>query len=610
MFGYTGKVLRVNLSTGSLEVTSFPEETLRRYIGGVGLGARVLYDETTAGTEPLAPENELIFLTGPLTGTPVPTSGRFAVVARSPLTGLWGEADCGGHWGTALKRAGYDGVIVTGAAPEPVYLWISEDRVEVRDASPYWGLDTYALDAKLRAETDLRAVVAAIGPAGERLVKFAAILTDGKDARAAGRCGMGAVMGSKKLKAIAAYGHRQPQIFLEEALRESVRRAIPQMKERARTLHLYGTARGVITAEAIGDLPVKNWYLRAWGAGAEKVSGQEMARTILTKPYFCGSCAIGCGRRVRVDGRYGTADGAGPEYETIGALGSLCLVDDLEAIAVGNELCNRYGMDTISTGGAIAFAMEAYEKGLLAAADLEGVEARWGDPTAMLGLIRLIGERRGFGAVLGEGVRAAARELGPLAEEFTIHVKGLELPMHDPRALGSLAVAYATSNRGACHVQACSHGLEGRIAIPELGYPEPLDRWEDRGKGQMTKVMQDLMGLFDSLKLCKLALFSGAISVTNILEWTNQVTGWDLGLEELMLAGERIFNLRRLYNLRLGASRKDDTLPARILTHTTRNTVGTAYLPHLGLMLGEYYEARGWTETGVPTPAKLSELSL
>lgn len=608
--GYIGRILSIDLTHNRVAEEEIADDVLRKYIGGSGLAARLIWDKSSPMVEPLSPDNVLVFATGPLTGTGVLTSGRHAVAAKSPLTGIWGEADCGGNWGQMLKRAGYDAIVISGRAESPVYISIIEGKVEIRPAASLWGLDTYVTDELIKGEVGPGAVVACIGPAGERLSLLASVMADGKEGRAAGRCGLGAVMGSKNLKAIAVFGTRRPVVARPLELRDSIKRVASILRNEGRTLHEFGTARGVTGAEAIGDLPIGNWRKGSWREGAEKISGPTMAKTILSGRFYCASCVIGCGRRVRVsDCPYGTVEGAGPEYETLASLGSLCLVDDLRAIAAANEICNRFGMDTISVGAAVAFAMEAYERGILADSDFDGAPPRWGDGWSMVSLVEKIGKRQGIGELLSQGVRKACQSIGGLALELDITTKGLELPMHDPRALASLAVAYATSNRGACHVQAVSHAFEGRIAAPEIGIYSPMDRFETKNKGWLTKVSQDLMGLFDSLKLCKLALLSG-LRVADMVSWTRFVTGWDVDVDEMMLSGERMFNLKRLYNVGCGISRKDDRLPDRILTLRRGDGGAADFLPPLESMLAEYYAVRGWDEFGIPTDETLKRLGL
>ncbi len=605
MFGYMGKVLRVDLTARRTWDEPLSEDLLRQYLGGAGLGAWYLYRETRRDTDPLSPDNLLIFLTGPLVGTKVPTSGRHAVIAKSPL-GQWGESDSGGTWGQMLKRTGYDGILVSGASDAPVYLWVTSEQVEIRPAQHLWGVDTYDLDPLLKAETTPRGVVLAIGPAGERLAHLAAVMNDGHDGRAAGRAGLGAVMGSKRLKAIVVFGALPMPIAHPDALLQAVKQTAPVINERTRSRRDFGTAGGVLPAAAIGDAPIKNWTLGSWDR-FEKISGQRMAKTILKGKYFCAACTIGCGREVEVaSGPYAPVKGAGPEYETLVSLGSMCLVDDLEAIALANELCNRYGLDTISTGGAIAFALEAFERGLLTIADTGGLVLTWGNPRVVLTLVRQIGLREGIGKLLGEGVREAARQIGRGAEEFALHVRGLELAQHDPRSMNSLAVAYATYPRGACH-RGCSHYLE-RHGVADIGYEKGLPRQDPAGKGRMVARIQDYAGLFNSLKVCQF-IMSGTLG-QDLVRYLNLTTGWDVTLEELLTIGERASNLKRMYNVRLGQSRREDVLPRRILEEPLPDGGAGSYLPPLEAMLEEFYATRGWDGDGIPMPETLRRLGL
>jgi aldehyde:ferredoxin oxidoreductase len=609
--GYTGKILHLNLSNSKGHVEDLNEEWARQFIGGSGIGAKFLYEMTDERTNPLGPENPLIFMTGPFTGTSVPLSGRHAVISRSPLTGIFGESDVGGTWGANLKKAGFDGMIITGKSKKPIYLWVCDGKWEIRNASHLWGKDTYEVDPILKAETHDKAVVQTIGQAGEKQVLLAAIMTDGKDGRAAGRCGMGAVMGSKNLKAIVVYGTGNVPVFDPESVARLPKEHSAFINKNAESFRKYGTAGGVSVFEAMGTLPLQNWkFVGRWEESAAKINGFTIAQTLLSGRYFCDACVLGCGRKVKIEkGPYAGVDGAGPEYETVALLGSNCLIDDLEALCFANELCNRFGLDTISTGAAIAFGMEAYEKGLIDREDTGGTELRWGSPEALIEMIKLIGQNKGLGKILGKGVKKASEELGRNSIEFAMHIKGLELPAHDPRGYNAGAVGFATSSRGACHLSGLSHIFERLLKAPEIGIPEPMDRFQVEGKGILAAKTQNLMGMMDSLKLCKFILFGG-ITLTHIVQWYRDVTGREMTIDEFMKTGERIFNLKRLYNVRLGISRKDDTLPFRSLTFKRAGKGLTPHLPPLGEMLSEYYEYRGWSEDGIPTPEKLKELGL
>lgn len=608
--GYMNQVLRVDLSNGRITTQVFSEEELRKYIGGSGLGTKILFDETDQFTDPLGPENRLIFMTGPVVGTKAVNSGRYHVVTKSPLTGIYGEADSGGTFGPELKRTGFDGIVFSGKADHPVYLWLNNGKAEIREAEHLWGQDTYEVDRILKETHGKDIVTCSIGPAGEKLVRVAAIMNDGVEGRAAGRCGVGAVMGSKLLKAIAVHGNMPIPVANEAEMATLVKKAAPVIVKNTGWTK-YGTSNGIQGAEQIGNLPVRNFSLGNF-AGVATINGYYMADTILTKRFYCEKCVMGCGRTVEVkEGKYQTVEGGGPEYETIGIMGSSCLIEDLCAIAKANELCNRYGLDTISTGSAIAFAMEAYEKGIITKEMTGGLELNWGDPNVLVSLVEKIAFREDIGDLLAEGTANAAKTLGGLATEFAIHVKGLDFPAHDPRNAVGTGLQFATSARGACHLSSFTHDFEIGVTFPELGYSTSPDRWELKGKGEFIAKFQNVMGMFDSLIFCKFIVYGlGDEIIKTMLGWVNASTGWDMSFEEFMLTGERIFNLKRLYNVKHGISRKDDTLPPRILNHK-RGTGGAAdNLPHLGLMLSDYYQYRGWDEFGIPTEPTLQKLGL
>jgi len=608
--GYAEKILHVNLSRHEHRVEEFSPEECRAYIGGSGFASKRLWEMTRKETDPLGPENVLIFMTGPLTGTKVPLSGRHEVVAKSPLTGIYGESDVGGRWGTELKKAGFDGVVVTGKSNKHIYLWINESGVEFRDAEHLWGLDTYEASRILRKETDPKAIEASIGPAGERLALIAGIMHDGRDGRAAGRCGLGAVMGSKNLKAIVARGNMEVPVADEARLMTTIRELAHEIVKNTRRLSDYGTSHIMTTLEELGDLPIRNWRQGSWQAGAEKLSGVTLAKTILKTKYFCGACIVGCGRTVAIkQGEYAGVEGAGPEYETVAMLGANTLVDDLEALAKAHELCTRYGLDIISTGAVIGFALEAVERGILTGDQKEEASLDWGNAKSIVSLVEKIGSREGIGYLLGEGVMRASAKLGRGSEAFALHVKGLEPPGHDARAYNSLAVGYATGNRGGCHLQGMSYAFERSVTMPELGIHEVQDRLGVVKKGELVAKTQDLMSLFDSLKLCKFLLYGG-VKLTHMLEWFNAVTGFGTNQVDFLKAGERIYNLKRMYDVRCGITRKDDIVPMRMLREKRGQGGSADNLPPFSEMLDEYYRYRGWDQSGVPRKEKLQELGL
>lgn len=608
LYGYFNNYVFVDLTKGKITYKSFDESILKDFIGGSGLGAYILYKYTDKNTEPLSENNLLLFLTGPFVGTVVPSSGRHAVVTKSPATNIWAESDIGGSFGAMLRKCGIDGIIIRGKSKIPVYLWVNDENVEIRNATHLWGQDTFVVDEKIRQETDNEAEVTSIGIAGENMINFASIMSDGKDSRAAGRAGVGAVMGSKNLKAICAKGTKKVSIYDEVSLKKSVKDFLPTLIKNTKTRKEYGTAGSLMGSEKVGDLPIKNWKMGSWEEGAKKISGQVMTETILTGKYYCANCVIGCGRKIKInEGKYKTV-GSGPEYETLGMLGSMCLIDNLEAICKGNELCNRYGLDTISTGAVIAFAMECYENEIITDKDTNGIKLNWGNEEAMIEMIHMIATRYGIGNILAQGVKNASKIFGQKTGKYAIHVKGLEPPAHDPRAYNSLAISYATSNRGACHLQGFTHAYETGATLPEVGYNKPFDRFSVNNKGEMTAVLQNYMSLLDSLKICKFAI-TGGISATQIVNWLNYITGWNYTIEEFFKTGERIFNLKRIYNNECGITIEDDVLPDRLL-NCCKGGGTIDNLPPLSVMLSDYYNYRKWDDKGKPSAEKIKDLKL
>jgi len=609
MNGYTGHVLRIDLSKGSIRVLedAYINE-YESFIGGSGLAAKILFDEVKLGIDPLGPQNKMIFMAGPLTGTKMPAN-RYAVVGKSPLTGIYGESTSS-YWGSQLKMAGYDGIIFEGSAKDPVYLWINDGDVEIRDASHLWELTVHEVGKVLKKEIKEKGFGAlSIGPAGERLARLAGII-ECYHGNAAARCGLGAVMGSKNLKAVVTRGTSVVKVADKKRFIGLLRGILKILAQNSESWRLYGTAAGVRPAEAIGDLPIKNWTVGSWPDGAKKISGETMTETILRRPAPCHGCPVACKRDIEIkEGPYVGTEGNGPEYETIGALGSMLLIDNLEAVAYGNYLCTAYGIDTISCGGVLAFAAECYEKGVITKYDTEGLDLTWGNSKHFIKLIEMIGERRGIGRLLGEGSRIASQKLGQGSYRFAIHVKGMELPCHDPRAYESLAIMYATANRGADHLSGLSYCLERGLTVPELGYTSILDRFVTEGKAEMVIKMQNFMSVMDSLIMCKFH-FQCGVTYTHISQILSAVTGIDWTVEKLQEVGERIYNLKRLFNVREGISRKDDTIPQRILTKHTTESGAKDHVPDLERMLDEYYQIRGWNQEGIPTRETLNRLGL
>lgn len=611
--GFYGKVLEVDLSTTEMKETTLADEDYRRYLGGSGLAAKIFYERGYHKIDPFDEAAPLLVFTGVLTGHKLPTACKAVFCGRSPATGIWAESTVGGYWPAALKTCCYDGLIITGRSRRPVYLYLNGAGVEIRDASTLWGKDVYATQNIIREELGETVRAASIGPAGEKGALIAAIMIDGSDTRAAGRCGLGALMGAKNLKALVARRDGgPPQVADAGAVAEARKEVMPRIREKAKGLTDFGTAGGVSTVEKHGDLPIRNWTRGAWAEGAAKVSGQAMAEAGLrVKHYACFGCPIRCGKDMKVEtGPYRGTVSHGPEYETIAGFGSLCLNDDPNYIIAANDLCNRLGLDTISTASVIAFAMELFENGLISEAESGGLDLRWGSGEGILALIPLIAWREGLGVHLSLGVKRAAEHFGSLAREYIAEGKGLEVPYHDPRAFTSMALVYATGNRGACHLEGLTFFNENRAYPASLiGLPDEYDPHGSVGKAALAKRMQDFMNLFNALGLCKF-LIRGHVTAAEIARWFSAVTGWDVDEGELWETGERLFNLKRLINVELDISRKDDTLSPRLLVHDRREGGAAGSLPHLGKMLSEYYDLRGWTEEGIPTSGTLTRLNL
>lgn len=610
MFGYMGKILSVDLSRGKIEKLKLDEEDARKFIGGSGLGTKFLAELTDGDTDSLGPDNVLIFMTGPLVGTKAFSSGRYQVITKSPLTGVFAEANSGGRWGGMLKRSGYDGIIIKGKADHPVYIWIDDNDAKIFDAGDLWGKDTFETDKKLREKVGVPSQVACIGPAGENLVKYASISTDGVHTRMAARAGCGCVMGSKRLKAIVVSGNQTFDIYNPEGFDKFFKDHLKEAShgEASKAMAQYGTSGGIADEELLGNVPIKNWAGVRF-KNMDKISGITMEKEgILKKNYTCGSCLIGCGRVVEIDsGKYAT-DGqiAGPEYETIGMVGSNLMIDDIRGVCKINELCNRYGMDTISAGGVFGMAMECYEHGLLSKDDLDGVDLIWGNTDGVIELIHKIGKREGVGDLLAEGTREISRRIGSYSSEFAMHVKGLELPAQDPNCKMGSALAFATSSRGACHLAAVTTETEVGGKMPDMGYTKEINRLDVEGKPEFVMKFQNLSGMIDSLTCCKFVIFTG-ITLDQLTETLELITGFGIDKKEFLKAGERIFNLKRIYNVKCGITRKDDTLPSRFLTLERKDDEVIRELPPLGKMLGEYYELRKWDELGRPTKEIIDE---
>jgi aldehyde:ferredoxin oxidoreductase len=619
-YGYPGRILRLDLSESKIWIEELDEATYRGYLGGSSLALHYLLKGLSPGADPLGPENLLIFASSVLSGTPGPGLSRYTVAAKSPLTGGFGEAEAGGYWGPELKFAGFDAIVVNGRSEKPVYLYVKDGEASLRDASHLWGQDTGEVDSQIREELgDKKVRIAQIGPAGERLVRYACVLNELKHAN--GRTGMGAVMGSKNLRAIVVRGSAKPDLFDAKAVGVVQKRVLSEYRRSPGDMHELGTAGGLNTLSRKGILPTRNFRDGSFSE-ARSISGATMRDTILVGRGTCYACPIACKREVRVDGPYQVDPKfGGPEYETLGSLGSLCGIGDLAAVAKGNELCNRYGLDTISAGATIAFAMEAFELGYLTSQDAGDVDLRFGNAEAMLQLITMIAERRGLGDLLAEGALAAARKIGGQAEELVLHAKGQEFPMHEPRGKRSLALAYALSPTGACHMEA-DHDTDfeeadsaGMEMLEPFGILEPLPMLEmGPAKLRMFYAAQQVWNLYNCIGLCDFVGEPiGPFTVPMLVEYLSATTGWNTSLYELVKVGERSQNMARLFNLREGFTAADDDLPPRMFQPLRNGALeGTAIeRSEFEAAKGLYYEMAGWdAATGVPTRGKLAELDL
>ncbi|GAB4480326.1 MAG: aldehyde ferredoxin oxidoreductase family protein [Anaerolineae bacterium] len=589
MQGWAGKILDIDLTAGTIETRPLDREMAHLFLGGRGLGTRLLWDLVGPDVEPLSPQNVLIFATGPLTATGAQTSNRFTVSTKSPLTGTILDCNSGGWWGMQFKRTGYDALIVRGRAASPVMIVIEPQGVSIRDAAHLWGKTVSETTGALGQDNNRRNVLC-IGPAGERLVRMAAIMNDGT--RSLARGGPGAVMGSKNLKAIVVVGDERNNPADRERFRfmlYETGKLIKASPLTSQALPEFGTAAVMNVINDIGALPTRNFTASQF-EGAERISGEYMTEHLLVRSQACWACPIACTRVTRTE----KAEGEGPEYETTWAFGAQCGIDRLDIIAEANYLCNDLGLDTISVGSTIGCAMEMAERGLIDS------ELRFGRWDLLHETIRSIGWREGLGDELAEGSARFAAAYG--APELSMSSKGLEMPAYDPRGMQGQGLLYATSNRGACH-------MRGNMLGPEvLALPRLIDRFGTQGKGGIVAVHQNSAALIDSLVICKFTNL--AVAEEYFARTLSAVTGITYSADDLMRVGERVWNLERLYNLREGFTREDDTLPPRLLNEPVVAGPSAGFTVKLEPMLREYYEFRGWDVNGVPKPAKLRELEL
>ena len=602
MFGYHGKALLVDLTSRKVRWEPLEESVLRRFIGGIGLGTYLLYRHCPPGVEPLDPENPLIFVGSPLVGSRLTTSSKFAVLAKSPLTGFIGDSLSSSFLATELKKTGCDALVITGKSSSPTLLSIDNGDVQFLDADDLLGLSTSETESAVKERLGKRTRVACIGPAGEKLVKFASVSNDG--GRQAGRTGLGAVMGSKNLKAIGIRGESAVPVAEPDILHtignDLSRRSLGPATEKYRTL---GTVANVAVFNRLGTLPTRNFQQSTF-AEAEGVSGEEFYTNHLVKSAHCANCTIGCEKIVvTTDG--GPESKGRMEYESAFALGPLVGVSDSNAVIRASHFCDEAGIDTISSGVTIAWAMECFEKGVLTREDVGDIDLRFGNQEALMACLEAIAERRGFGDLLAEGSRRASEIVGQGSEEWAMHVKGLEMPGYEPRSLKTMALGLAVSTRGACH---------NRSSAYEADFSSRVDRLKaDEKRGRITMDGEDFSSVLDSLIWCKFLRKAFDDFYGESAAIYEHVTGWPMTPDELKRAGERINNLKKMFNIREGWSRKDDDLPPRALQEKLPTGVVSGVgltRDELDLMIDAYYRARGWTEDGLIPEAKLRELEL
>lgn len=611
---FVGKILRVNLTSGEISSEVLNPQWARETLGGAALATRYLLEQTAPGIDPLGNENVLIFMTGALTGTPSASASRYSVVAKSPQTGYWGQSNSGGFFGPALKWSGFDGLIFEGVSPEPVYLLIRDGEAELRKAGHLWGLTVPECDNLLQSEIGYPVTVACIGPGGENLVRYAAIMNNKH--RAAGRTGLGAVMGSKRLKAIACGGKQHISLHNAEEFKRVVQRQREFMDESILKIGFdtFGTNMIADMVNVRGGYPTRNWQFGTF-ENIENVNAQAMTEQVLVEGVRCFACPVACGRGTEIrQGKWQGVQGEGPEYETANTLGALCGVDDLNAITMANYRCNEYGLDTISTGASIAFAMECYQHGLLTSERTGGIALEFGDGDLVVDLVELIGRREGIGDLLANGSLRMAEQLGGDSEHFAMHVKGLELPAYDPRAAKITGLGYVTACRGGDHMNAYIQGPTF-IDVPFLIVEESSIRdpfIADPQEARIVIDMENALSVLDALGGCK---FMGVLlSANEIVDLVRAATGWDFSLDEFRKCGERIQNMARAYCAREGLRREQDILPGRLMFDPLPDGPAQGMVidrSSLEKMKDTYYEMRGWDlASGVPTPTKLSELDL
>lgn len=605
LYGYVGKIAYIDLTNRKVEIKLIEDYDYKKYLGGRGLALKILFEEIKPKIDPLSSENVLVFLTGPLTGVKVPGSSRYGVFSKSPLTGIWGEGNAGGFFGVKMKKSGFDGLVIKGKSSKPVFLYLNSDKIEFHDARELWGKNTAQTESQLKKIYGDRISVSCIGTAGEKLLRIASIVNDSYEI--IGRCGLGAVAGSKNLKAIIAQGagdilEKNPKYVAQLYKEFWVKLKNDPLVNFFRKV---GTAGSPSALNNWGKLPTKNFHTTFF----EGAKDLDLTNEYEFKSKTCWGCPVACKKIVKINGKWLKM----AEYETQGSFGSNLLINDIMTVIKASNICNDFGVDTISTGVIIGFAIECFENNIISKSDLDGIELGWGDSNSVLQLLYKIVKGEGIGCLLSKGVKVAAEEIGRGAENFAMHSKGLEIPFHAPRAQKGLSLNYATSVRGACHTQCEPDSVfEIKNSIPELGIVKAMKSNSAKGKPKAVKETQDWAALRESMIMCWFTSAPQTVFPSDIVKLFQAALGWDVDIPELSKIGERANNLARVWNLRESITREDDVIPKRFYEKIPNGPAkGMSVLPvEFKNMLEEYYRLRGWNNLGIPTRKKLKELDL
>jgi len=601
--GYISRILFVDLSSGKIREENPDESLYRDFLGGYGIGARIIFNRQKAKADPLGSEAMFGFVTGLLTGTRSLFASRYTVVGKSPLTDTWGDANSGGDFGPYLKFSGYDSVFFSGISSEPVYLLLDNGKAELKKAGHLWGKDTAETEAVLEAELGKGIGIASIGPAGESGSLISAVMNN--KGRAAARSGLGAVMGSKKLKALVVRGQQKVPVADEDGIKAARQSYMKQLGGTVEGFKKFGTCSGMANLVNIGDAPVKNWGGTALDFTTASAISDQSVISLQKRKYSCWGCPVACGGLMKAGSEYSYPEGAHkPEYETLASFGSMCLNDNMESIVMLNEICNRYGLDTISAGSIMAFAIENFENGIITTKDTDGIELRWGNHKAIVAMTEKMAEREGFGAILADGVKKAAEKIGKGAEAFAVHIHGQEVPMHDPKRFAHYVIAYIDSTP-ARHTR----GSYGFRPLSGLEYPA-YERGSMAGRGVASKMGSDFFHAISCLGLCMFGV--GFMPASAITDFVNLSTGWNFTIEDVLKAGDRVANIRQAFNSREGINISDYKVPGRVSGNPPPQAGPTAgRTTDIDTLRRDYLEARGWdTTTGKPSRDKLLEVGL